>query len=179
MLSAASPSPLSKKVCLADGVGLGVDVLAVEVGGDLLTVLDGELLQGVFGHGEHATSSASAVVQQVSAGFYLVGDGEEYQLRHQPYGVAGRPVLARFLVVLLIEFAHQLFEDRAHAVVVETRVLDRAIAVLHRIRAEVDIRRGEFLDQVPRASALESRGIWLRNSKFSRMSCTLGENPSR
>ena len=36
-----------------------------------------------------------------------------------------------------------------------------------------------FSISVPRASALESRGIWLRNSKFSRMSCTLGEKPSR
>ena len=36
-----------------------------------------------------------------------------------------------------------------------------------------------FSTSVPRASALESRWIWLRNSKFSRMSCTLGEKPSR
>ena len=36
-----------------------------------------------------------------------------------------------------------------------------------------------FSMSVPRASAFESRGIWLRNSKFSRMSCTLGEKPSR
>ena len=36
-----------------------------------------------------------------------------------------------------------------------------------------------FSMSVPKASAFESRGIWLRNSKFSRMSCTLGEKPSR
>ena len=32
---------------------------------------------------------------------------------------------------------------------------------------------------VPRASAFERRGTWLRNSKFVRMSWTLLEKPSR
>lgn len=32
---------------------------------------------------------------------------------------------------------------------------------------------------VPSASAFESRGIGLRNSKLSRISCTFGEKPSR
>jgi hypothetical protein len=36
-----------------------------------------------------------------------------------------------------------------------------------------------FSISVPSASAFESRGSWLRNSKLSRMSCTFGENPSR
>ena len=35
---------LEQQVRLADGVRLGVDLLAVEVGGDLLAVLRGELL---------------------------------------------------------------------------------------------------------------------------------------
>ena len=35
-----------------------------------------------------------------------------------------------------------------------------------------------FSIRVPKASARESRGIWLQNSKLSRMSCTFGENPS-
>ena len=34
-----------------------------------------------------------------------------------------------------------------------------------------------FSINVPSASALERRRIWLRNSKLSRMSCTLGEKP--
>ena len=33
--------------------------------------------------------------------------------------------------------------------------------------------------RVPSASALESREIWFRNSKLSRMSWTFGEKPSR
>jgi hypothetical protein len=36
-----------------------------------------------------------------------------------------------------------------------------------------------FSISVPSASAFDSRGIWLRNSNFSRMSWTFGENPSR
>src|SRR5665648_1031938 len=36
-----------------------------------------------------------------------------------------------------------------------------------------------FSISAPRASALVRRGIWLRNSKLSRISWTLGENPSR
>ena len=36
-----------------------------------------------------------------------------------------------------------------------------------------------FSISVPRASALDRRGIWFRNSNFSRMSWTLGEKPSR
>ena len=35
-----------------------------------------------------------------------------------------------------------------------------------------------FSISVPRASALAKRGIWFRNSYFSRMSWTFGEKPS-
>jgi hypothetical protein len=48
-------------------------------------------------------------------------------------------VLARFLVVLLVEAADQLLEHGAHGVIVEAGMLDRAIAVLRRIRAQVDV----------------------------------------
>ena len=64
-------------------------------------------------------------------------------------------------------------------VVVEAGVLHRAVAVQHRVRAQVDVRRENFSISVPSASAFERRGIWLRNSKFSRMSWTFGEKPSR
>jgi hypothetical protein len=120
---------LEQEVGLADGVGLGVDLLAVEVRGDLLAVLGGELLQRLLGHGEHAAGAAGAVVEQVGARLDLVGDGQEDQPRHQLHGVARRPVLAGLLVVLLVEAADQLLEDRAHRVVVEAGVLDRAVAV--------------------------------------------------
>ena len=168
-----------QQVGLADGVGLGVDFLAVEVRGDLLAVLLGELLQRLFGHGQHAAGAAGAVVEQVGAGLDLVGDRQEDQLRHQLDGVARRPVLAGFLVVLLVEAADQFLEDRAHRVVVEARVLHRAVAVQTGLGLRLMSGERNFSISVPSASALESRGIWLRNSKLSRMSCTLGEKPSR
>ena len=105
------------------------------------------LPQGLLGDRQHAAGAAGAVVQQVGAGPDPVGDRQEDQLRHQPDGVARRPVLARLLVVLLVEAAHQLLEDRAHAVVVEAGMLDRAVSVAHRVGAQVDIGRGELLDQ--------------------------------
>ena len=138
-----------QQVGLTDRVGLGVDLLSVEMCGHLLAVFRGELLEGFFGDGQHAARSTGAVVEQVRAGFNLVRDGKEDQLRHQPDGIARRPVLAGFLIVLLVETAYQLFEDRPHTVIVETRMLHRAVRVLHGIRAEIDVRRKKFLDQRP------------------------------
>ena len=65
---------LEQEVGLADGVGLGVDLLAVEVGGDLLAVFLGELLQRLFADRQHAAGAAGAVVEQIGAGLDLVGD---------------------------------------------------------------------------------------------------------
>ena len=105
------------------------------------------LAQGLLGHGQHAAGAAGAVVEEIRAGLDLLGDGQEDELRHQPHGVARRPVLARLLVVLLVEAADQLLEDRAHAVVVEAGMPDRAVGVLDRGGAQVDVGRGELLDQ--------------------------------
>ena len=104
---------MQQQVGLADGVGLGVDLLAVQVGGDLLAVLAGVLPIGLLGYGQHAAGAAGAagaVVEQVGAGADLVGDGQEDQLRHQPDRAARGPVLARLLVVLLVEAADQFLE---------------------------------------------------------------------
>jgi hypothetical protein len=140
---------LEQQVRGADGVGLGVDLLPEEVGGDLLAALLGELLQRLLGDGEHPAGAQGAVVQQVGSRLDLVGDGQEDQPGHELDRVAWGPVLAGLLVVLLVEAPYQLLEDRAHAVVVETGVLHRSVAVEHRARAEVDGRRQELLDQGP------------------------------
>ena len=71
----------------------------------------------------------------------------EDQLRHERHGVARGEVLAGLLVVLLVEAPDQLLEDRAHAVVVEPGMPDRAVGVDHRIWAQVDVGGGELLDQ--------------------------------
>ena len=65
------PFPFEQQVGLADGVGLGIDLLAEQVGGDLFAVLGGELLQHVLGHGQHAAGAAGPVVDQVGAGLDL------------------------------------------------------------------------------------------------------------
>ena len=81
----------------------------------------GESLQRLLGDRQHAAGAAGAVVEEVGARLDLVGDRQEDQVRHQLDGVARRPVLAGLLVVLLVEAADQLLEDRAHPVVVEAR----------------------------------------------------------
>ena len=89
-----------------------------------------------------------------------VGNGQEDQLRHELHGVAWRPVLAGFLVVLLVEAADQFLEDGAHAVVVESGVLDRTVAVEDRVGAQVDVRRDELLDEgAERVGLGESRDL--------------------
>ena len=110
-------------------------------------MLGGELPQDVLGHGEHAAGAAGAVVEQVGAGLDVVGNGEENEPGHEAHGVARRPVLAGLLVVLLVEAAHQLFEERAHAVVVEAGMPHRAVGVQNRRRAQVDVGGGQLLDQ--------------------------------
>jgi len=141
------PLALEQQVGLADGVRLGVDLLTVEMGRDLLAPFARQLLERLLRHGQHPARTRSAIIEKVRAGFDRVGDGEEDQLRHELHGVALGPVLAGLFVVLLVEAADQLLEDRAHAVVVETGLLHRAIAVQDRFGAQVDVRREQLLDQ--------------------------------
>ena len=140
---------LQEQVGLADRVGLGVDLLAVQVRGHLLAALLGERLQRLLGHGQHSAGPARAVVEQVGAGRDLVGHRQEDEVGHQLHGVARRPVLAGLLVVLLVEASHQLLEDRAHAVVVEAGVLDCPVGLAHLLRSQVHVRRSQLLDKRP------------------------------
>ena len=66
---------LEEHVGLADGVGFGVDFLAVEVRADFLPLTEGDGLQGLFRDGKHAPSAAGAVVDLVRAGLNGAGDG--------------------------------------------------------------------------------------------------------
>ncbi len=143
---------LQQQVGLGDGVGLGVHLLPVEVDGDLFAVLGRQLLQPLLGDGEHAARAAGAVVEQVGARLDLVGDGTEDEVGHQLHDVARREVLAGLLVVLLVEAADQLLEDRAHAVVVERRAAAPSVD-----RAEVDRRVEELLDQAAEDVGIDER----------------------
>ena len=171
------PLTLEEKVRLSNGVGLGVDLLAVEMGGDLFATLPGDLRQHLLGHRQHAPRSAGAVVHQVGPRIDLFSDRQEDQLRHECHGIAGGPMLARLLVVLLVEAPHQFLENRPHPVVVKTRLLDRSIVVQHRLGTQIDVRRQKFLNQRAQGIGLGQAGIWFRNSNFSRISWTFGEKP--
>ena len=117
------------------------------MGGDLPAALSGDLRQRLLGHRQHAAGAAGTVVHQIGSGVDPVGDGQEDELRHQAHGIARGPVLAGLLIVLLVEAADQLLEDRAHRVVIQAGVLDRAVAVADRVGAEVHVLRQELLDQ--------------------------------
>ena len=138
--------PSEQHVRLADGVGLGVDLLAVEQALDLLAALRADRRERLLADGEHAAGAAGAVVEQVGAGLDLGLDRQEHEVRHQPHGVARRPVLARLFVVLLVELADQFLEDRAHRVVVDAG------------RREVDVGVEELVDQ--RADGVGLRQRW-------------------
>jgi hypothetical protein len=108
-------------VGLADGVGLGVDLLTVEVAGDLKSSFLRNSCERLLGDGQHAAGAAGAVVEQVGAGFDLVLYREEDEVGHEADGIAGGPVLAGLLVIVFIELADELFEDGAHRVIVDSR----------------------------------------------------------
>ncbi len=73
----------------------------------------------------------------------------------------GRPVLPGFLVVVLVEPAHQFLEDGAHRVVVEAGQL------ADRVRAEVDVLVEELLDELAEAVGLGERGNLMPESRSS------------
>ena len=54
ILSAASPLALQQQVGRADGVGLGVYLLAEQVRGDIFAALGRKLAQRLLSDGEHA-----------------------------------------------------------------------------------------------------------------------------
>jgi hypothetical protein len=66
---------LEKQVGLADGVGLGVDLLAVKVRGHLFAVFRGELLQRLLGDSQHSACAAGTVVEQIGPRLDLLRDG--------------------------------------------------------------------------------------------------------
>ena len=126
---------LEDEVGFRDGVGLGVDLLPIQVRGDLLAQRAGELLERLLSDSQHAAGTHRPVVEAVRARGNPVSDRLEHEAGHQPHRVTWRPVLTRFLVVVLVEPAHQLFEHGAHAVVVQAR------------RGKIEVGRAELLDE--------------------------------
>ena len=71
------PFPFQNQVGLADGVGLRVNLLAVQVNGDVLALLGGQLRQRILRHGEHTARAAGSVIDQVGARPHRVGHRQE------------------------------------------------------------------------------------------------------
>ena len=153
-----SPFALEQQVGFGDGVRLGVDLLAIEVDGDLLAALLGDLGKRLLGDRQHSARTASTVVHQVRPGLDLVGDRLENQLRHQGHGIARSPVLASLFVVLFVEPADQFLEDRSHGMVIQAGLPDRSVCVEDRIGTQVHVRREELLDQCAQRVRLGQTG---------------------
>ena len=152
--------PLDQHVGLADGVGLGVQLLAIhdEPG---VGIEAGEVLAG---DAQHAAGAGGGIVEAAHhAGLregIVVLDEEE--IHHEPDDLARGEVLPGGLIGKLGELADEFLEDRAHL-----RIADRGWV-------QVDV--GElFCDEIEQPD-LASRSIWVWKSKLSKMSRTSDEN---
>ena len=153
-----SPFALQQQVGLGNGIGLGLNLLAVKVDLHSFLIMLCQFRQAFLGHGQHAAGAAGPVVNKVGARFDIVGHRQEDQVGHELDHIAGREVLSGLFVVLLVEAADQLLEDGAHGVVVERRKDLVAVHVLHRFGAEVDAAVEKLLDQVAEDVGLDQRG---------------------
>ena len=149
---------LQDEVSLADGVGLGIDLLAVQVDGHLLALLGGQLRQRILRDGQHPAGAARAVIDEVGTGPDLFGNRQEDEPCHELHHVPGREVLSGLLIVLLIEAPYELFEDRTHAVVVQAFKAHGAVPVEDGIGAEIDGSVQELLQQGAHRMRLDQPG---------------------
>ena len=149
---------LEYEVGLADGIGLRVYFLAIEMAGYAGPFLTGHVVEGFLCNGQHAASPQGAVVKQVGGGLELVSDGGEYQLGHQLDRVSGRPVFAGLLVIFLVEPADEVLKDGSHGVVVQPGQLFCPVVVEDRLGAEIH--------------------AWRQESLYERVESTVGGEPS-
>ena len=135
---------LDHHVRLADGIGLGIDLLAVEVDGGLgadgALGIDDEIL----GLGEHAAGTAGGIVNG-DDGRELLFHRLEQQVDHELDDLARGEVLSGLLVVLLVELADEFLKDVAHAEIGQAGELApvRADGV---VVGEIDVRGDEFFE---------------------------------
>ena len=137
---------LDHHVGFADGVGLVVDFLAIEV--DVALGGDGAVgfLDVTLRLGQHSAAAAGGVVD-CHHRRQPVADRVEDEVGHQVDDFARCEVLPGFLVVFLVELADQLFEDIAHTEVRQPghHVAVRVFGVVGR---EVDVGRDELFQHV-------------------------------
>ena len=110
---------LEDEIGLADSVSLRVHLLAVQMNRSLLALFPSQLSQSLFRDCQHSACAARAVIDKVGARLDFIGNRQEDEACHELHHVPWGEVLPGFLVVLLVEAAYELFEDRTHAVVVQ------------------------------------------------------------
>ena len=103
---------LDEHVGAADGVGLGVVVLAE----DFELGVGVQLVQVLVGDGQHAAGPAGGIEERADDALLheQVAVGGEQQVDHQADDFAGREVVAGRLVRGFVESPDQFLEDVAH-----------------------------------------------------------------
>jgi len=150
-LDAGDVLALDQHVRLADGVGLGVELLAMQRHGDLLA--DG--LDVLVALGEEAAGAGSRVVDGDDAvGLELVVLPGDHQRGGQVHDIAWGEVLPGGFVGAFCELTDQLFEDDAHAEVADAlgAQISRGKALHHLIQ---QVGGGELLHEVFKVEVLE------------------------
>ena len=117
-----------EEVGFAGGKGFGLEFLSVEVDGVVAFGVGG--LNARFGNGENAARAAGSIVDGIGAVADAVFDGEDGEVGKEFDIVARGEVFSGFGdTVFFIELAQELFEERAHGVVVDAREKDVAFCV--------------------------------------------------
>ena len=134
---------LDEHVRLADGVGLGVQLLAVHDQAGVRV----DLGQVLAGHAEHAAGAGGGVVEAAhharpGQGFIVL---DEEQVHHQANHLARGEVLPGGLIGELGKLADQLLEHRAHP------------GIAHHLRVQVDVREllGDQIEQTGLGEAVD------------------------
>ena len=133
---------LDEHVRLADGKGLGVQLLAEHGQAGLGVVL----LQVFTGDGEHTAGAGGGVVDgadHTRPGEHVVILDED-EVDHEPDDLTGGEVLPRGLVGEFSELADQLLEHQAHLM----------IADLVRVKIDLGVALGDLVEQAALGQAL-------------------------
>src|SRR5882672_730031 len=105
---------------------------------NLFAVIFRDLLERLFGDGQHPAGTARAVVKEIGSRLDLLCDRKKNQLRHELYRVAGRPVLTSLFVIFFIESPNEFLEDRPLRVIFHASMLNRAVRVFDLIWTQID-----------------------------------------
>ena len=137
-----------RHIGFANRVGLRIDFLTKQMNGYILASPLCESLKSVLSNRKHATRPAGSVITRVRGIFNPVSNRHKHEVSHQLNNVTRCPVFTSLFIVGLIEFAHQLLENRAHAMIIQTGMLQYGFLciLVHGIRAKIDVRRDEFFD---------------------------------